>query len=144
MSLKLICAIAALTLPALGASAQTAPKPAPQTPPRSVVTPKFGQAIPNIPGKSLKVVTVDYAPGASGGGHRHAASAFIFAYVLEGEVRSQVDDGPVRVYHVGESWQENPGAHHQVSENTSATKPAKLLAVFVVDTDQTTLTIRDQ
>ena len=142
MSFKLICAIAALTLPAFGASAQTAAKP--PAPSSSIVTPTFGQAIPNIPGKSLKVVTVDYAPGASSGGHHHAASAFIFAYVLEGEIRSQVDGGPVRVYHVGESWQENPGAHHQVSENASTTKPAKLLAVFVVDTDQTALTIHDQ
>lgn len=142
MSNTLLSAVLALALPAFGASAQTVAK-AP-TPPRSVVTPAFAQTIPNIPGKSLKVVTVDYAPGASGGSHRHASSAFIFAYVLEGEIRSQVDGAPVRVYHVGESWQENPGAHHQVSENASATKPAKLLAVFVVDTDETALTIRDQ
>ena len=45
------------------------------------------------------------------------------------------NDGPERTYRVGESWAEQPGDHHQkVSQNASATEPAKLLAVFVMDT----------
>ena len=35
-------------------------------------------------------------------------SAFIYAYVISGEVRSQVDDEPARVYQAGETWFENP------------------------------------
>jgi quercetin dioxygenase-like cupin family protein len=97
------------------------------------VTPTFQHTIPNVPGKELVAVTVDYPPGGKSTSHRHASSAFIFAYVLEGEIRSQVDDQPVKVYKAGESWYENPGAHHKVSENASATRPAKLLAVFVVN-----------
>ncbi|MCE4226788.1 cupin domain-containing protein [Methylobacterium sp. C25] len=108
------------------------------------VAPAFGAAIPNIPGKSLKAVTVEYAPGGKSGSHRHAKSAFIWAYVLEGAFRSKVDDGPERVYRAGEWWTENPGAHHEVSANASDTAPAKLLAVFVVDSDEKTLTIPDQ
>ena len=50
------------------------------------VMPKFDQAIPNIPGKSLVVVEVDYAPGAASPPHRHAKSAFIYAYVISGEI----------------------------------------------------------
>jgi quercetin dioxygenase-like cupin family protein len=46
-----------------------------------------------------------------------------------------VDDGPTKVFKAGETWFEVPGAHHRVSENASKTKPAKLLAVFVLDTD---------
>lgn len=34
----------------------------------------------------------------------------------------------------GRAWTELPGDHHQVSQNASTTAPAKLLAVFVVDT----------
>ena len=34
-----------------------------------------------------------------------------------------------------------PGDRHGVSANASETKPAKLLAVFVVDTNETELTI---
>jgi quercetin dioxygenase-like cupin family protein len=46
----------------------------------------------------------------------------------------------VVTYRAGESFSENPGDRHAVSENASATEPARLLAVFVVDTDETTLT----
>jgi len=104
------------------------------------VTPHFEQAIPNIPGKSLIAVVVDYAPGGASPSHTHAKSAFIFAYVLSGEIESQVNDGPKRVFRAGESFYETPGSRHPVSRNASTTKPAKLLAVFVVDTDDKELT----
>ncbi|MFC0402149.1 cupin domain-containing protein [Paraburkholderia rhizosphaerae] len=104
------------------------------------VTPTFNHAIPNIPGKSLIAVVVDYAPGGTSPSHVHAKSAFIYAYVVSGAVESQVNDGPARVYHAGESFLEEPGSVHRVSRNASKTKPAKLLAVFVVDTEDKTLT----
>ncbi|MBI2256136.1 MAG: cupin domain-containing protein [Proteobacteria bacterium] len=104
------------------------------------VTPQFNQAIPNIPGKSLIAVTVDYAPGAASPAHLHAKSAFIFAYVVAGAIESQVDDGPVEIFKAGESFHEQPGATHRVSRNASTTEPAKLLAVFVVDSGDKALT----
>ncbi len=107
---------------------------------RESVTPKFAHALANIPGKSMRVVEVDYAPGASSLPHTHAPSAFIYAYVLSGEVESKVNDGETRRYKAGESWFEEPGAVHSISRNASDTVPAKLLAVFVVDTDETKLT----
>src|SRR6201982_219759 len=57
-----------------------------------------------------------------------------------GAIESQVNDQPKRVYHAGERWYETPGSSHRVSRNDSATEPAKLLAVFVVDTEDKTLT----
>jgi len=105
------------------------------------VTPTFQQPITSIPGKSLVAVVVDYAPGGASPSHVHAKSAFIFGYVLSGEIESQVNDGPIRVYRTGESFYETPGSRHPVSRNASKTKPAKLLAVFVVDTDDKQLTI---
>jgi len=104
------------------------------------VTPHFEQAIPNIPGKSLVALVVDYAPGGASPSHTHAKSAFIFGYVLSGEIESQVNDGPRKVYRAGESFYETPGSRHPVSRNASKTKPAKLLAVFVVDSDAKDLT----
>jgi quercetin dioxygenase-like cupin family protein len=104
------------------------------------VTPQFEQTIANIPGKSLIAVVVDYAPGGASPSHTHAKSAFIFAYVLSGEIESQVNDGPGRVFRAGESFYETPGARHSVSRNASKTEPARLLAVFVVDTDDKELT----
>ena len=104
------------------------------------ITPHFEQVIPNIPGKSLVALVVDYAPGGASPAHTHAKSAFIFAYVLSGEIELQVNDEPKRVYRAGESWYETPGSTHRVSRNASNTQPAKLLAVFVVDTDDKKLT----
>lgn len=110
-------------------------------PPPEKVTPKFDQPIPNIPGKSLIAAVVEYPAGGASPAHRHAPSSFIFAYVLSGAIRSSVDGAPVRTYRAGESWSEAPGAHHAVSENASATEPARLLAVFVVDSNDRKLVI---
>ncbi|MCF4124753.1 cupin domain-containing protein [Methylobacterium sp. SyP6R] len=100
----------------------------------------FDQAIPNVPGKSLRAVLVEYGPNGASPAHTHARSAFIVATVLAGAIRSRVNDGPERVYEAGESFTERPGDRHGVSANASATEPARLLAVFVVDTAETTLT----
>jgi quercetin dioxygenase-like cupin family protein len=112
-------------------------------PSRGKVTVVFDQALPNVPGKSMKGVLVEYPPGGSNPAHTHPKSAFIYATVLEGAIRSQVNDGPVTVYHAGENWSEKPGDHHTVSANASDTEPAKLLAVFVVDTNETNIVIED-
>src|SRR4051794_8346076 len=94
------------------------------------VTMNFEQVIPNIPGKSLIALVVDFAPGAVSIPHTHAKSAFIYAYVVSGEIESKVNDGPTRIYKAGESWSEPPGgSRHPISRNASKTKPAKLLAV---------------
>ena len=101
----------------------------------------YQQELPNVPGKSIKGVLVEYGPGGYTPAHTHAKSAFIYATVLEGEIRSQVNDGPERIYKAGESFSELPGDRHNVSANASKTNSAKLLAVFVVDTNETELTI---
>jgi quercetin dioxygenase-like cupin family protein len=110
----------------------------------SKVTPAFNEAIANIPGKSLIAAAVEYPPGGKSPPHHHAKSAFITGYVLAGAIRSQVDDGPVTVYKAGEHFTETPGAHHRVSENASDTEPAKLLAIFVVDSADNPLTVPDK
>lgn len=104
------------------------------------VTKKFEATIPNIPGKSLIAVEVEYAPGAASAPHTHAKSAFVYAYVISGTIESKVNDGETRIYRAGESWSEPPNASHPISRNASKTQPAKLLAVFVVDTNDRALT----
>ena len=110
---------------------------------RETVTVAADEPIPNLPGKRLVTHIVDYPPGVSSASHRHARSAFIYAYVLSGEIRSQVDDEPARVYRPGEAWFESPGAHHRVSANASDTEPARLLAVLIVDAADEQLVIPD-
>lgn len=112
--------------------------------PDDMVKPNFSHVLPNIPGKSLVAVEVSYPPGGASLPHRHAQSAFIYAYVVSGRIVSQVAGQPERTYGAGESFHEVPGAHHLISRNASETEPAKLLAVFVVDTDDKTLTTPDK
>jgi quercetin dioxygenase-like cupin family protein len=108
------------------------------------VKPVFEHVIPNIEGKSMVAVVVTYPPGGKSLAHHHAQSAFIYAYVLSGAIRSQVDDEPAKVYQVGEGFYEMPGSHHRISENASDSNPASLLAVFVVDSKDKPLTIPDK
>ncbi|SEE21219.1 Cupin domain protein [Streptomyces sp. Ag109_O5-10] len=103
------------------------------TRPVETFTPLLQQALPNVKGKTFTSAIVAFPPNASALPHRHG-QAFVYAYVLEGTVRSQLDGKPVTTYHQGENWVEQPGAHHVLTENTSRTRPAKLLVVFVSDT----------
>src|SRR3954453_9688540 len=97
-----------------------------------VVKPVRSEKLPNVPGKTLTAVTVNYAPGGKSSAHHHAGS--VFAYVLSGAIRSENSaTGPARVYQAGETFFEPPGSQHLVSENASATEPASLLAVFIAD-----------
>jgi quercetin dioxygenase-like cupin family protein len=110
---------------------------------RETITVAADKPIPNLPGKRLVSQVVEYPPGGGSVPHHHAKSAFIYAYVLSGQVRSQVNDEPARVYRAGETWFENPGSHHRVSENASDTEPARLLAVVIIDTADKQVTIPD-
>ena len=123
--------LAALLVPALAVPAMTWAQ---------TVTPQFKHDLPNVPGKALIAVTVDYPPGTKSAPHSHAKSGFIYAYFVSGAIRSQVDDEPAKIYRAGESFFEMPGAHHKISENASTTEPARLLAVFVVDPNDTLTT----
>ncbi len=89
----------------------------------------------------MRGVLVEYGPGGASPAHIHPPSAFIYATVLEGEIRSQVNHGPIVTYKAGQNFSEAPGDHHGVIANASTTQPAKLLAVFVVDTADTTLVL---
>ena len=71
-----------------------------------------------------------FAPGAPGGGSP-ARPSLVYSYVLQGEIRSQVEGQPARTFQTGQSWSEPPGSHHMLTENTSASASTRLLVVFV-------------
>jgi quercetin dioxygenase-like cupin family protein len=129
-----VLSISAVSQTALAADAEAA---------RESITPAFAEAIANVPGKTMTALVVDYAPGGKSSPHRHG-QAFVVGYVLSGAIRSQVNGGEVHVYHAGEHWIERPGAHHTMSENASDTEPAKLLAIFVADTNDKNLVTFDK
>jgi quercetin dioxygenase-like cupin family protein len=91
--------------------------------------PVTSQVLPNYPGRSLTAVEVKVAPETKVASHHHAG--IVFAYVLEGTVRSQLNDGEVIEYHAGQYWVEPPGTMHTLTENPSKTMPARFFAVFI-------------
>ena len=94
--------------------------------------PVFSEKLPNVPGKTITGVLVQYAPGAKSPSHAHAGS--VYAYVLSGRIRSENSaTGPAKVYAAGEGFFEPPGSTHTVSENACDTEGASLLAIFVAD-----------
>jgi quercetin dioxygenase-like cupin family protein len=110
---------------------------------QETITPLFNRELPNVPGKGLIAVEVLFPPGAASPSHTHPKSAFIYAYVLSGEIVSAVNDEKPRVYRTGESWYEAPGAHHPVTRNPSKEKPAKLLVIFIADPGEQQLVFPD-
>jgi len=117
----------AAVLLASAASAQSGPGKA---------KPVFQHDLPDVTlkGWSVTAVEVTYGPGESSAAHRHPG--ITIAYVLEGEVRSKIGDGPEKTYATGEMFLETPGELHAVSGNASATRPARLLALLLAEKGQ--------
>ncbi|OJT52475.1 MULTISPECIES: cupin domain-containing protein [Pseudomonas] len=88
------------------------------------------QLLKNAPGKKAMMIEVDYQPGQSSIAHKHEGTAM--AYVLDGEVISQVKGEQAITYKKGQFWYEPAGSEHLVSKNASSTKPAKLLVFMVL------------
>ena len=93
----------------------------------------FQQELPDltIHGWQMTAVVVAYKAGEMDQPHRHPG--FVFGYVIEGELKFQVDGGKETVYRAGQMFYEAPGGVHRVSGNASSTKPARLLAMIFAD-----------
>ncbi len=76
-------------------------------------------ALPDMPGKRVTVVRVTYGPGGFTPPHRHGGA--VTAYITKGQIRSQLNDGPVETFDVGQTLFEPPGTIHRVSANASNT-----------------------
>jgi quercetin dioxygenase-like cupin family protein len=132
-------AMAPIVFAMLGASSAAVAAEAP----RETVAPAYAYPIANVPGKTITSLIVTYPPGGKTPTHRHG-KAFVVGYVLEGSIRSKLDNGEVRTFKAGESWTEKPGTVHTVSENASATESAKVLAVLIHDAKAKDLLTFDQ
>jgi quercetin dioxygenase-like cupin family protein len=89
----------------------------------------FTKRLPEVPGKEVEVITVNYAPGAVGAVHRHDAHTVV--YVLEGEVEVQVRGGMLQRLGPGQVFYESPEDVHTISCNASKTRPAKFVVFFI-------------
>lgn len=105
--------------------------------PSEKVTVLQEQLLKNAPGKKAMMIEVDYQPGQSSIAHKHDGTAM--AYVLEGEVISQVKGEQPITYKKGQFWYEPAGSEHLVSKNASQSKSAKLLVFMVLAPDEPVL-----
>ena len=64
--------------------------------PKTVVTPISCEKLPDMPGKSVTTVIVDFPPNAYTPRHRHPGS--VSAFVLQGTLRSQLEGSPAGTY----------------------------------------------
>jgi quercetin dioxygenase-like cupin family protein len=129
----LLTATVAAVIVGCSGPAPNPPADAARAHPSETLTPLFTQELLNVPDKTFTSAIVTFPPGARAVAHRHG-DAFVYAYVLEGAVNSQLEGQPAQVYHQGENWTEQPGAHHLTTENVSQTNEAKLLVVFIATT----------
>jgi quercetin dioxygenase-like cupin family protein len=92
--------------------------------------PIFKRELPNVTMEDWEVTVsyVDYPPGRVGQTHHHAG--FVLGYVLSGAIVTKISGQEEKTYRTGELFFEPPGSTHEVSNNASATEPAKLLAMI--------------
>jgi quercetin dioxygenase-like cupin family protein len=94
-----------------------------------VVTPLMLKDLPDIAGKEVLMITVDYPPGGADPVHRHDAHAFV--YVLKGSIVMQVRGGKEVTLTPGQTFYEGPSDVHTVGRNASRTEPAKFLVLLL-------------
>jgi quercetin dioxygenase-like cupin family protein len=99
--------------------------------PAAVVTPLLTRDLPNIPGKEVLMINVDYPPGAVDPVHKHDAHAFV--YVLEGSIVMGVKGGKEVTLTKGQTFYEGPNDIHTVGRNASSTQPAKFIVTLIKD-----------
>ena len=122
-SLVLALSVAAF---AFAAHAQQAASPVQPSP---VKRTPIGKS--DVPGSNYEVITamVELAPGFKAGRHSHPG--IVQAQVIEGEFMLALDGQPEKIFKAGESLEVPNAAIH--NEGAAGDKPAKLIAVYVVE-----------
>lgn len=97
--------------------------------PDAIVKEVLTHELPDIPGKEVLMITVDYPPGAVDPVHKHDAHAFV--YVLEGSIVMGVKGGKEVTLTKGQTFYEGPSDIHTVGRNASSTQPARFIVTMI-------------
>lgn len=95
------------------------------------VTALFSKELPDIAGKEVLMLEVEYPPGGADPVHRHNAHAFV--YVLDGSIVMQVKGGEEVMLSPGQTFYEAPSDVHTIGRNASTTQPAKFVVLLLKD-----------
>src|SRR6516162_6867751 len=87
----------------------------------------FEHDLPNLTMDGWQVTVVEVITPPGPGSHRHQHPGFVLGYVLEGDLRFQVDGQPERTIPAGRMFYEAPGGVHAVSASASPTKSVRFL-----------------
>src|SRR3954464_15293470 len=72
--------------------------------PAELVQELMQKELTGVPGKELRMLTVEYPPGVGSAPHRHNAQVFV--YVLSGSLRMQVQGSPAVILQAGQTFYE--------------------------------------
>jgi quercetin dioxygenase-like cupin family protein len=92
--------------------------------------PLMSKDVLGLPGKEVRVLTVDSAPGAASPVHRHNGQVFV--YMLSGTMIMQVAGKPPVTVKAGDTFYEDPADIHTMSKNASKTEPAKFVVFMIM------------
>jgi quercetin dioxygenase-like cupin family protein len=98
------------------------------------VKPLLQQPLVDRLGREVSVIRIITAPAATVAAHAHPGQ--IFAYLVKGEVESQVDPDPPKLYRAGDVFYEPPMQVHRSYRNLSKTEAAELLVFSVRKTGE--------
>jgi quercetin dioxygenase-like cupin family protein len=93
--------------------------------------PLIQEPLAHVTNQDVRVTALTMPPGWQGAGredigaHQHPGP--VFAYILKGEVESQVDPDPLKTYRAGDVFYEPPMHAHRLFRNASKTSPAEVL-----------------
>jgi len=104
------------------ASAQPAP---------AGTVPLLTQALPDLPGREVRMLLLDRVPGNASPAHRHPGH-HTFGYVIEGTYELGIDGRPTRTLKAGDTFYEPPDALHSVSRNAGNTQ-MKIVVFMLAD-----------
>jgi len=96
--------------------------------------PLLTQALPDLPGREVRMLLLDRVPGNASPAHRHPGH-HTFGYVVEGTYELGTNGGPTRMLKAGDTFYEPPNALHSVSRNAGNTQ-MKIVVFMVADQSQ--------
>jgi quercetin dioxygenase-like cupin family protein len=105
---------------------QAAPAPLART------TQLLTQALPDLPGREVRITLLERGPGAASPPHRHPGH-HVFGYVIEGTYEFGLNNQPPRLLKAGDVFYEPPGALHSTSRNPSKDQNMKIVIFMVAD-----------
>lgn len=88
--------------------------------------------------KEVEMMIVDFPPRSKSPSHRHPCPTF--GYVISGEIVS-VFEGKTYHYKTGDSFYETPNGLHSDARNDSAIETAKLLVIYVKDSNKPAMVV---